>query len=52
MDQMVLFLLFAATMIVGWLGRRTAALVLFFIALALSVADYLHHATDALPLSF
>ena len=52
MDQTVLFLLFAAAMIVGWLGRRTVALVLFFLALALSLADYLHHAGVALPLSF
>ncbi len=52
MDQTLLFLLFAATMLLGWRGHRTAALVLFFLSLALSVADYLHHATDRLPLTF
>jgi hypothetical protein len=52
MDQMLLFVLFAATMILGWWGHRTAALILFFLSLALSAADYLHHATDALPLPF
>ncbi len=51
-DQMLLFVLFAATMILGWWGHRTAALILFFLSLALSAADYLQHATDALPLSF
>jgi hypothetical protein len=52
MDQMLLFLLFAATMIAAWRGRRALALALFGLSLVLSLADYLHHATDALPLSF
>lgn len=52
MDQMVLFLLFAAAMLAGWTGRRGLAFALFGISLILSVADYLHHATDRLPLSF
>jgi hypothetical protein len=52
MDQMVLFLLFGAAMLLGWLGRRTLAMALFGLSLLLSVADYLHHATDKLPLSF
>ncbi|MCB5174665.1 DUF5993 family protein [Microvirga lenta] len=52
MDQMILFLLFAATMLAAWLGRRALAFGLFGLSLVLSVADYLHHATDRLPLSF
>lgn len=52
MDQTLLFLLFAITMIVAWRGRRGLALALFGLSLILSVADYLHHATDSLPLSF
>jgi hypothetical protein len=52
MDQMVLFLLFGGAMLVGWLGRRKVALVLFGLSLLLSMADYWHHATDKLPLSF
>jgi len=49
---MVLFGLFALTMLAAWRGRRTLALALFGLSLILSVADYLHHATDRLPLSF
>lgn len=52
MDQMVLFGLFALTMLAAWRGHRTVALALFGLSLILSVADYLHHATDRLPLSF
>ena len=52
MDQMVLFLLFAAAMTMGWFKWRRAAIAVFLFAIALTVADYLHHATDALPLSF
>ncbi|HZH51993.1 MAG TPA: DUF5993 family protein [Microvirga sp.] len=52
MDQMLLFGLFAATMLVAWRGHRILALWLFGLTLVLSIADYLHHATDALPLSF
>ena len=52
MDQAVLFLLFALAMLAGWFGHRGLALALFGLSLVLSVADYLHHATDSLPLSF
>jgi hypothetical protein len=52
MDQLVLFLLFGATMVVAWTGRRKVAIGFFFLAIALTIADYLHHATDALKLSF
>ena len=43
-----LFLLFFATMLVAWLGRRDHALILFGISLVLAIAVYLHHATDPL----
>lgn len=52
MDQTVLFLLFALAMLAGWFRHRSLALGLFGLSLILSVADYLHHATDKLPLSF
>lgn len=52
MDQLVLFLLFGATMFVAWSGHRRAAVGIFILAIALTIADYLHHATDALTLSF
>ena len=52
MDQLVLFALYAAAMLAGWMGRRALAYGLFGLSFVLSVADYLHHATDKLPLSF
>ena len=52
MDQLILFMLYAAAMLAGWMGRRALAFGLFGLSLVLSVADYLHHATDRLPLSF
>jgi len=52
MDQTVLFLLFLIAMLAGWFGGRRAAMTLFLFTLVLSVADYFHHATSALTLSF
>ncbi|MDP2411620.1 MAG: DUF5993 family protein [Pseudolabrys sp.] len=52
MDQAILFTLFLAAMLAAWLGPRLLAATLFAVALALTVADYFHHATDALKLSF
>ena len=52
MDQTVLFLLFLLAMLLAWLGPRRPAIAVFCIALALLVADFLHHATDVLKLSF
>jgi len=51
-DQTVLFLLFLLAMLIGWFGSRRAAMALFGVALVLSVADFFHHATSALTLSF
>jgi len=52
MEFTALFL--AVTVVVGvaWRGRRSLALTLFAAVLLLSVATYLHHASDTLNLSF
>jgi len=52
MDQTILFLLFLIAMLAGWFGGRRVAVTLFLFTLVLSVADYFHHATSALTLSF
>jgi len=52
MEFTALFLAVTIVMLVAWLGRRSLALALFAVALAASVATYLHHATDTLNLSF
>jgi hypothetical protein len=52
MDQTVLFVLFLLALLLAWFGPRRGAIAVFCIALALTVADFLHHATDALKLSF
>jgi hypothetical protein len=52
MDQTVLFVLFLLSLLVGWFGGRRAAMTLALVTLVLGVADFLHHATSALTLSF
>jgi hypothetical protein len=52
MEFTALFLAITVVMLVAWRGSRTVALALFGVTLAASVATYLHHATDALKLSF
>ncbi|MBM6593988.1 DUF5993 family protein [Microvirga pudoricolor] len=52
MDQTFLFGVFAAAMLAAWFNGRRVAVALFLAGLILSVADYLHHATDRLNLSF
>ena len=47
-----LFLAITIVMLVAWLGSRTVAMMLFAATLIACVATYLHHATDALQLSF
>jgi hypothetical protein len=52
MDSSIAFLIFAATM---WAAcRRDPRVAVFLLALGMlfSLAIYLHHATDVLPLSF
>jgi hypothetical protein len=52
MEFTALFLAITVVMLVAWRGSRSVALALFGVTLAASVATYLHHATDALKLSF
>ena len=52
MEFTALFLAITIVMLVAWLGSRTLALALFAATLIACVATYLHHATDALKLSF
>ncbi len=52
MEFTALFLAVAVTMLAAWKGSRTLARLLFAAVLIACVATYLHHATDALTLSF
>lgn len=52
MDQTILFVLYLIAMLAAWFGPRRLAMAVFAGALALTAADYFHHATDALKLSF
>jgi hypothetical protein len=52
MEFSALFLAVTTVMLVAWRGPRPLALTLFAAVLLASVATYLHHATDALTLSF
>jgi Family of unknown function (DUF5993) len=52
MEFTALFLAITIVMLVAWRGSRTLALALFAATLIACVTTYLHHATDALKLSF
>ena len=52
MEFTALFLATVIVMLAAWRGSRPLALGLFAALLIASVATYLHHATDALKLSF
>jgi len=52
MDFSVIFLVFAASLWVAWRRSSRPALFLFAIGMVLTVALYLHHATETLPVSF
>jgi len=52
MEFTALFLAVAIVMLVAWRGSRRLALALFAATLIVSIATYLHHATDVLKLSF
>jgi hypothetical protein len=52
MEFTALFLAITIVMLVAWRGPRTLALSLFAVTLIACVATFLHHATDALKLSF
>ncbi len=52
MNFAVILLVFAAGMWAVWRRREGVAVALTFIGLVLTIALYLHHATETLPLSF
>ena len=52
MEFTALFLAVTVVMLACWWGSRTLALALFGATFIGGVATYLHHATDALTLSF
>jgi hypothetical protein len=52
MDFSVVFLIFAASMWAAWRRPAGPAILLFSIGMMLTIALYLHHATQTLPLSF
>ena len=52
MEFTALFLAIATVMLVAWRGSRSLAMALFGVVFVACVATYLHHATDALTLSF
>ena len=52
MEFTALFLAIVIVMVVAWRGARALAMALFACVLIASVATFLHHATDALKLSF
>lgn len=52
MEFTALFLAVTIVMLAAWRGSRSLAMVLFGGVLIASVATYLHHATNALKLSF
>jgi hypothetical protein len=52
MEFTALFLEITVAMLVAWRGPQPLAMALFAAVLLLSVATYLHHATDTLKLSF
>jgi hypothetical protein len=52
MEFLIVLLNFAAALWTAWRSQVRTALWLFASALTLTIALFLHHATDALPLSF
>jgi Family of unknown function (DUF5993) len=52
MEFSLVFLVYAASLWVAWKREARKAILLFMAGLGLTVALYLHHATDPLPLSF
>jgi hypothetical protein len=52
MEFTTLFLAITLVMLVAWWASRALALALFVATLVACIAIYLHHASDALKLSF
>ena len=51
-NSSIAFLIFAAAMWAAWRRDPRVAVFLFALGMLFTLAVYLHHATDALPLSF
>jgi RsiW-degrading membrane proteinase PrsW (M82 family) len=51
-DSSIAFFIFAAALWAAWRRGPRVAVSLFALGVLFTVAVYLHHATDALPLSF
>lgn len=52
MDSSIAFFIFAATLWAAWRRGPRVVVSLFALGVLFTLAVYLHHATDALPLSF
>jgi hypothetical protein len=52
MEFTALFLTVTLVMLIAWRGPRALAFAIFAVTFIVSVATYLHHATDVLKLSF
>lgn len=52
MDLMFAFLLATVLLVAAWRGPRLVTLALSAVTFAVTLAIYLHHATDRLALSF
>ncbi|CAN5510343.1 hypothetical protein BH11PSE4_BH11PSE4_07090 [soil metagenome] len=52
MEFAALFLAITIVMLIAWRGTRSLAVVLFGAVFVACIATFLHHATDALTLSF
>ena len=52
MEFTLVFLVFAASLWVAWKREGRKAILLFAAGMAFTVALFLYHATDTLPLSF
>jgi len=52
MESSIAFLVFAASLWAAWCRGPQLAMLLFTLGIVLTVAVYLHHASEALPLSF
>jgi hypothetical protein len=52
MDSSIAFFIFAAALWAAWRRGPRVTVFLFAMGVLFTVAVYLHHATDTLPLSF
>ncbi|MBY0580483.1 MAG: hypothetical protein K2P53_02200 [Rickettsiales bacterium] len=47
-----IFIILVIALCLGYIGKIGSSLILFFMCYAISVAWFIHHATDKLNLSF